>query len=234
MSLQVHDLSFRYGQRPILEEIGFSVEAGNLIGVLGENGSGKTTLLKLIAGIEQPQQGKINWRGASFSDMSASERAVRTSYLAQRTHPAWGLPAEDVVRLGVMPRNDWSETQKTLAIREAMAATDVTALASRSVHEVSAGELQRVLLARAIASNPELLLADEPVSGLDPRHQLDVMGLLKERSKRGALVCVVLHDLAAARKWCDRVVVLKNKKVHVAGPAIDTLTDELIAEVFGV
>lgn len=231
MSVHVKALQFAYGP-PLFDGLSCSFSSGRVTGILGENGCGKSTLLKMIAGIERPQAGMICWGSESMAGWSPEQRARLMGYLGQGMRSAWAMPVRDVVALGLR------EVQET-NLNEAMKATDCAHLAERKVTELSAGELQRVMLARTLVGDPALILADEPTTGLDPRHQQQVFTLLQNRARAGATVLVVLHDLNAAQTWCDDVVILSRPETDAAhvvaqGQASDVLTPERIRAVFGV
>lgn len=225
MSLQLNQVSFRYDDAPLFDGLSTQLPQGQLIGILGENGSGKSTLLKLIAGIEPVQQGQIRWQGTAVHQWSPEQRARTLGYLGQGVVPAWSMWVEDVVKLARVKHSEQ-------AVTDAMARTDCLHLAKRKVTELSAGELQRVLLARVLVGAPKLLLADEPTAGLDPRHQEQVMQLLHGHAQSGATVLVVMHDLVAARQWCDHVLVLATRRASME-PVIQDNSAELVAHAHG-
>ncbi|WP_194755270.1 ABC transporter ATP-binding protein [Aliidiomarina indica] len=231
MSLQLHDVHFSYERAPLFTGLSTTLPHGQLIGILGENGSGKSTLLKLVAGIEPVQRGQICWQGQSVQGWSPEQRARTLGYLGQNVVPAWSMWVEDVVKLARVKHS-------AHAVTEAMARTDCLHLAQRKVTELSAGELQRVLLARVLVGAPPLLLADEPTAGLDPRHQVQVMQVLHDHAQAGATVVVVMHDLIAAQQWCDHVLVLSAQEygsgILAEGRAQEVLSPAFIRDAFGV
>ncbi|MCC5855489.1 MAG: ABC transporter ATP-binding protein [Idiomarina sp.] len=227
--LDLTDVVGGYGQRQVLRGVSGSFPIGRVTGLLGVNGSGKSTLLKLVAGIEPVTRGQIGWQGSELALMPRAERARLIGYLGQRETPAWGLPAGDLVALGALYR---SSAEAATAMQWAMKQTDVLSLATRSVHELSTGELQRVLLARVLAGQPKLLLVDEPTAGLDPLHQQQAMAILRNQAAQGACVIVVLHDLQAASDWCDDIALLHEGTIYAHGPTPTTLTPQNQNHVF--
>lgn len=155
-------------------------------------------------------------------------------YLGQQVQPAWALKVRSLVELGTLSRPAWSKTEMHHAIESAMQQTDCAHLAERKVSEISTGELQRALLARVLAGQPKVILADEPTAGLDPRHQRAVMQLLQAHARAGGMVIVVMHDLRAGQEYCDNALLLANSAVYAQGVSAEVLTAENIFAVFGV
>jgi iron complex transport system ATP-binding protein len=222
--------------RPVLDGVSLHRPAGTLTCVLGPNGAGKTTLLRVIAGL-QPFSGEIFWRARQLSDLPARERARTVSYLPQGGTVGWPLPVRSIVSLGRLPHGrtmDRLSGADQSAIAAAMERTDIAALADRPATALSGGERARVLLARALAVEADLLLADEPVASVDPRHQLAIMDTLRQEARGGRIVIAVLHDLALAARYADTVLILRAGRLVGDGAPLDVLTPELAAEVFGI
>jgi iron complex transport system ATP-binding protein len=221
----------------VLSGIDFAVRAGEMVGLIGPNGSGKTTLLRIVANLREPNAGEVRYNGLSAQAIGRRELARQIAYLAQGGNVHWQMRAETLVALGRLPhRRPFQELSDAdhAAIDRAMAMTDALPFRSRTMAQMSGGERTRVLLARALAVEAAILLADEPIAGLDPLHQLQVMMLLRAAAHAGRGVVVVLHDLALAARFCDRLVMLADGGVLAEGAPMAVLTDEHIAHAYGV
>jgi iron complex transport system ATP-binding protein len=237
MDIEARSITARYGDTPVLQAVDFTARAGEMVGLIGPNGSGKTTLLRILANLRAPEAGTVRYSGKTAAELGARNLARRVSYLAQGGEVHWPMRADALVALGRLPHRGGaggSDARDRDAVMRAMAAADVTPLGGRTLREVSGGERMRILLARALAVEGELLLADEPTAALDPLHQLQVMSLLRASVRDGHGVIVVLHDLTLAMRFCDRLVLLAEGGVLVEGAPAAVLTDELVARAYGV
>ncbi len=221
----------------MLHDVSLALSSGHLVALVGPNGAGKTTLLRALAGLV-PADGSIHVGGDALSSLPLRERARRFAYLPQGHLVHWPLPARDIVALGRYPHGATDParlTQKdTEAVLRAMQAADVVDLGDRRVTELSGGERSRVALARVFAVEAPVILADEPTSSLDPRHQLDVMKTLRAAADKGTLVIVVTHDLGLAARFADTVLVLSDGRLVSQGAAIEALSEQVMAEVFRI
>ncbi len=223
--------------RVILAEIDCTVAPGRLLAILGPNGAGKTTLVKALAGLLPAHAGTVDIGGRGIGAISPRERARTIAYLPQNGAVAWPLPVRAVVALGRLPHGgtpDALSPRDAAAVDLAMSAVDLSALADRAVTTLSGGERARVLLARALAVEAPVLLCDEPVASLDPRHQLAVLQGLKAQAAGGRAIAIVMHDLALAARFADDVVILGDGRVTAAGTPREALTAQGIAAAFGV
>lgn len=236
MALIAAALTRRLGARIVLEGVELTLEPGRLCAVIGPNGAGKSTLLRLLAGIDRPDAGGVSLGGRALENMAPRERARRIAHLPQETAAHWPLTGRDMVALGRLPHGAGLEAlgaADAAAIARAMTRTDTAAFADRRIDMLSAGERARLALARALATEAEVLLADEPVASLDPAQQLAAMDALRDEAARGAIVVVVLHDLALVSRYADRVVVLAGGQIVGDGPPTAALAPEVLERVYG-
>ena len=205
----------------MLEALSVSVDGGEVVGLLGANGAGKTTLLRALNGLLRPERGMSLVDGIELGKHSRRTLARHVAYLPQGAECHWHLEVEQVVALGRLPhRRPWAPMSRSdwQAVERAMAYTDVTQFSGRRVSSLSTGERSRVLIARALAGEPRIVLADEPVAGLDPSHQLEIMSLLGRLASSGTAVVVVLHDLTLAARYCTRLLLLHGGGIHAHSP----------------
>jgi iron complex transport system ATP-binding protein len=228
-ALELDGAVVRLGGRAVLDGAGFTAAAGEVVGVLGPNGAGKTTLLRAALGLLPLNGGAARLGGREVGALSSAERARLAGYLPQERRVAWSLPAWRIAALGA------ADKPPALARDIAHAALErvgLAALAERGVLDMSGGERARVLLARLLAVDSPLLVADEPVAGLDPDAQLLALELLREEAARGRAVVATLHDLTLAARVCDRLVVLHQGRVVAQGAPADALTEDVLGQVF--
>lgn len=235
--LKVENLSVSIGDKSLLRDVYLSVKSGELVTILGSNGAGKSTLLKCITGIQTFKQGLITLDGTSINTRSSIERARAISYLPQSRPNTWPIRVKDVVALGryaygVSPGNLTGEDLKVVdaAIRNC----HLTTLADRSIDTLSGGEQARAHCARTFCSRSPIVIADEPTTSLDPKHQLEVMDLIRQYVDEGNSGIVVLHEPALAARYADRLVWLKAGEIVADGSPSETLTPETMAKVYEV
>lgn len=232
--IEVKNVSYSYGNKPVLRNVSFTLGHGKCMGILGNNGSGKTTLLTCLNKIRTPRSGKVYVDKKDISKMSLAETARHISYVAQKNEVCQ-MTVFDTVLLGRKPYIKWSISQEDIDICEAaLELVGMSGFKLRYVHELSGGEQQKVMLARALAQQPKVLLLDEPTSNLDPRNQYEMMALVRDlASGRGISVIVVLHDVSLALRYCDQFLFMKAGSVYAfGGPSI--VNEETIYDVYGV
>ena len=237
MILAVRNLDVIRGTRTVLCNVSLQLRAGEVVALLGPNGAGKTSLLRALAGLDGRGQDRITLDGRPIATIPAPERARRLAYLAQRGDAAWPLTAARVVMLGRLPHRGARQTASAAdraAVATALAECGVAHLAARRIDELSGGEQARVLLARALAGAPDVLLADEPLSGLDPRQQWQVLDVLRARARAGMAVLLSLHDLDLAMRHADRAVIVADGGMVADGPVAEVLTPARIAAIWGM
>ncbi len=236
--LTVDGVECRYGSVKILENVSLTAQEGDFVGILGPNGSGKTTLLKSISRTLKPHRGAILLDKTDLYELKHTEVAKQLAVVPQETSIGFSFTALDVVLMGRNPHltRFQMETDKDMDIaRKAMMQTNVWHLANRPVNELSGGEKQRVIIARALAQEPRVLLLDEPLTHLDMINQLEIMDLVKDLCvNHGLIVLAVIHDLNLAARYCNTAVLLKNATVWAAGNLDQVLTAENIRAVFKV
>ncbi|QSB14283.1 heme ABC transporter ATP-binding protein [Natronosporangium hydrolyticum] len=231
--LNVEQVSVALGGRPVLHDIDLAVRAGEVVALLGPNGAGKSTLVSVIAGETTAASGEVTLLDRPLRSWRPIEQAMRRAVLPQHHHLSFPFPVAAVVRMGRAP---WAgtpaEAEDDDAVAAAMAAVDVTELAARPFPSLSGGERARVALARVLAQRTPVVLLDEPTAALDLRHQQAVLQTARRLAAGGVAVVVVLHDLALAGGYADRVVVLDAGRVAAAGPPPEVLTAPLLSAVW--
>ena len=233
--LNVNGLSFRYrGGEPLLKGVSFSIGAGQCEAVLGNNGAGKSTLMKCVGRLLNANAGSVQLNGSELTQLSHREIAKRVAFVAQSA-PRTRLTVYDSVLLGRKPYMKWAFSAEDRAIAEnAIAQMQLSGLEERFTDELSGGEQQKVMLARALAQQPELLLLDEPTSSLDLQNQHLVLGLVREICERtGIAAMVIIHDLNLALRFCDRFLMLSGGEICFSGGA-EVVNRESIARVYGI
>lgn len=230
--LEVKNLEIKYGKRVLLKDLSFTIKEGEFVGILGVNGAGKTSLLKTMLNLIPMTKGEILFKNKNRSRWPATELAKKMTYLEQNKKVAWPLHAEAVVGLGLYPfaEKKISHTQ----IHDAMQKTECLHLASKPIDQLSGGEQTLVLLARTLVSNPDLLLMDEPISNLDPRHELNIMNLLSSLMAQKKTVITVLHSLSLAAQFCTRIILLHEGQIFADGKPEDVLTSKNLKDVYGI
>ena len=223
--IDIRDLSV--GQR--LVNVSLNLRPGEMLGIIGANGAGKSTLLHCLAGI-QAYQGKIRLAGTPLDTIPERQRAQQLGFLPQSSHSAWALSVRDVITLGRLP---WGDSDAK-AIAQAAAAAQVEDWLERQVDQVSGGQQARVWLARVLAGQPRVLLADEPVASLDLFQQQNVLRLLRRYAQSGRGVMLSIHDLSLAARYCDRLALLHEGQLLALGTPAEVLTAPHLQQAFQV
>jgi iron complex transport system ATP-binding protein len=233
----VKHLQVSYGRQPVLRDLSIEVAEGAFFIIIGPNSSGKTTLLRAIAGTVKPQQGQVEIWGAPIGHFSKKSLARLVAVVPQRVATDIPFTVQEVVLMGRSPHVGWLglEQPRDLELAaEAMTFTNVAHLAQRPLPQLSGGELQRVIIARAICQQPRLILLDEPTAALDPAHQVSIMDLMAQlQQERGLTVVMVSHDLNLAAMYGEQLLLLKEGKTVQAGRPADVLTYELLEQTYG-
>jgi iron complex transport system ATP-binding protein len=237
-TLTVRQLLCRREGKAILDRIDISFAEGQLTAIVGPNGAGKTTLLRHLVGLEVPEAGTIELNGQSLTALPSVVRAGHIAYLPQAASAYWPLTGHDLVALGRLPHGaDLSGPLKITdqeAVTRALERVDGAALADRAIDTLSQGERARLMLARTLATEAAILLADEPVASLDPAYALQAMDVLRAEAARGVTVIVVLHDLGLAARFAHRILVLANAGIAADGPPVEALGAGVIDVAYGV
>ncbi|NPV28065.1 MAG: ABC transporter ATP-binding protein [Firmicutes bacterium] len=235
MKLKVKGICFRYRSREVLQDVELEARAGEILAIIGPNGAGKSTLLRCINRILKPYLGTVFLDGKELFRLKAQERAQMMGYVPQASGEVFPSTVFETVLMGRKPHLSWGVGKGDLevvgAVLERLGLMD---FAERYLSELSGGERQKVLIARALAQEPEVLLLDEPTSNLDVKHQLEVLEMVRDVAKQGKCVLMVMHDLNMAVRFSDQLLMLKGGIVFAAGHPQAVLTPENIRAVYEV
>ena len=243
-SLKNVTFSYSKGKRSeseaVLHQLSCLILSGRVLGILGPNGSGKSTLLKLLARVFRPQQGTIELLGIPLSDLPQLEVAKRVALVPQETLQVFPFTIAEMVMMGRSPHHQgwggwhWEDAQDWAVAQNAMEELDVVHLGNRLITEVSGGERQRAVIARALVQEPQILLLDEPTAFLDLHHQLDIARIIKRLNReRGLTVVLVSHDLNLASQYCDQILLLKEGRLAAMGSPHTVMKPEVIEAAYG-
>jgi len=229
--LAFSNLSVTLRGRKVIRDISLSVGEGEFVGLIGPNGAGKTTLMRAALGL-LPYTGQ-----SSLADMSAGVRAKAVAWMPQSREIAWPVSVETLVMLGRLPHLGGGQKPSSIdqaKVDDAITRMELDPLRHRAATQLSGGEQARVLIARALAQDTPLLMADEPIAGLDPAHQIATMQTFDRLARQGKSSIMSLHDLGLAVRHCTRLVLLKDGQLIADGPPVDVLTPERLAHAFGI
>ena len=238
--ISIENASFSYGlgEENLLDKINLNIEKGKFIGILGPNGCGKSTLLKVILKYLNPKEGIIKIENKELKEYTQSELAEILSFVPQKSSLTMPLTVEDVVYMGRVPymKNKWTgfDREDREKVEKIMQMLKIDKFKNRVVFSLSGGEFQRVLLARALAQNTNIMLLDEPTSALDMNYALEIMKLTSYFVKNKNLTAVmVLHDLNLASMYCDSIILLKEGKIAYEGTPKELFRPEILEEIYG-
>ena len=234
--LQTDHVGFSYNGERVLHNVTFDVQPREFVGLIGPNGSGKSTMLKLIDGILSPQEGTIHIHGVPVRQMARDALARIIAVVPQESPMIFPFTVQEVILMGRAPHlGKWRfEGEKDFAVvHRAMEMTETLYLAGRSMNRLSGGERQRVLIARALAQEPQLMLLDEPTAFLDIRHQVEFFNLIKLlNTDQGLTVLAVTHDINLASLYCNRIILLKEGRIEANGRPGEVITEDHIQSVY--
>ncbi len=245
-ALSVQNVTYRYRSRfvkdseAVLKNLSCRVESGKILGILGPNGSGKSTLLKLLARVFSVQDGSIELRGQGMQQLSQSDVAKTIAFVPQETQQIFPFTIGEMVLMGRFPHHvgfggwHWEDSEDLTIAGRAMQDLDVAHLADRLITDVSGGERQRAIIARALAQDPQVLLLDEPTAFLDLHHQLDIARILRRLNQdRGLTVVIVSHDLNLASQYCDQLLLLNHGQIVKKGTPETVIRADVLEQVYG-
>lgn len=236
MQIKVDNVDFSYSSVPVLDGISLEMNGPGFISILGPNGVGKSTLIHCINKILQPTSGSVFVDGKDVSEVSIKELAKEIGYVPYSANDSFPLTVVDTVMMGRHPHAKWNTLDRDLDIvYDTLKMLGISHLAMRQFNELSAGQHQKVMLARGLVQEPRILLLDEPTSNLDVRHQLDVTKMLKRLSvERNILIIMISHDINIAAKYADQIILMFQGRIFDVGTPCEVITEENLKTVYGV
>ena len=233
--LEARKVNFSYnGGSLVLDDVNIELNEGEILALVGPNGSGKSTLLKCLADFHRPKKGVVRVDERDIDDYTLNEKAKKIGYVPQIENISFPSTVFDTILMGRKPYISWKPSKKDKKIvSDLIERMELTEFAMRDINELSGGQRQKVFVARALAQHPEIMLLDEPTSNLDLKHQLEVLNIIKEQTKRGISSIIAIHDLNMAIRYSDRIVMLKKGKVFASG-GMEVVNQENIRDVYEV
>lgn len=233
--LEARNVDFEYNEGPlVLDDVDIELNESEILALVGPNGSGKSTLLKCLADFHRPKKGVVKVDGKDITDYTLNEKARKIGYVPQIENISFPSTVFDTILMGRKPYISWKPTRKDKEmVSDLIEKMELSDFAMRDINELSGGQRQKVFVARALAQNPEIMLLDEPTSNLDLKHQLEVLNIIKEQTKRGISSIIASHDLNMAIRYSDRIVILKEGKVFASG-GMEVVNQNNIRDVYEV
>ena len=235
-AIEAKNIRFSYTTDEVIKDVSLVLEQGEFLGVIGPNGAGKSTILRILCGILQPKQGEVLIFSENIERMGSKSIAQHIGFVPQETHFLLNFSVEDIVLMGRYPylqafRKESKKDRE--AVEYALLSAGVSEFKKRPINSLSSGERQRVVIARTLAQEPQVLLLDEPTSHLDLYHRSAVMKLLKKLNEQGMSVVIVNHDLNLASFYCKRLILMHQGKIHSEGPPQSLINASTLSEVYG-
>ena len=233
MTLETVNLTLKRDRRLVVNNITFSFIPGLIYGLIGPNGAGKTTFCKLLTGLLNPTEGKISWRGNDLERLSRRERSQTISLVPQNPLFYFDITSIEMVAMGRYPHGMRTSDAEEVIVK-VLHQVDAWHLRNKPISQLSGGEKQRIYIARALATQAAVLLLDEPTSSLDLRHQYDIWSLLNKIKGEDRVIITAIHDLHAAKKFCDHLIILNQGEFVASGPYTTVMTPAVLEEIFGL
>jgi iron complex transport system ATP-binding protein len=236
-TLELKSISLKYNQTPVVQDLSFQLQSGELVGLIGPNGCGKTSIIKAISRVLPLQAGRIFLDGQDLHRFTFNELAKIIGVVPQSPALPDTFSVAEIVMLGRNPHLGWLGRERprdAAIVKWAMERTGIAAFAERKISEISGGERQRVTIARVLAQEPQAILLDEPTANLDISHQIEVLDLMKSLCLEKKLaILIALHDLNLASQYCDRLILLKKGRIFASGTPVEVITEANIQAVYG-